>query len=119
MLLALLLAATSLGVSEAVAQTRQEDMTELWERYPLEAPEEGSRSVGAREEDGSKAGPPPRSAEPGGLFALALLFLVIGLTVAGVAGALYRPVARLLNRNRRSSRPPDSAVPSRAENHQA
>lgn len=118
MLLVLLVATTAQEVSEAAAQTQRDDLSELWERYPLEAPEEGSRSVGAREKDISTAEPPPTPAERGGPFALTLLVLAIVLAVVGVAGGLYQAVAGL-RRNRSESLAPDSGEASRAKNHQA
>jgi hypothetical protein len=97
---ALLLAATAFGVSEGSAQTQDGNLNELWERYPLDAPEEGPRAVGAREEDGSTAGPPPEPPDRAGPFPHALLFLALGLAVVGVAGAVRQTL--LVLRARRS-----------------
>jgi hypothetical protein len=91
-LLALLLVATAVGVPVGSAQTQQPDLNELWERYPLDAPEEGPRAVGGQEEDGSTAGPPPEPPDRAGPLPLALLFLALALVVVGTVGAARQAV---------------------------
>lgn len=121
LLFALLLAAISHGAPTATAQTpdQQNDLTDLWERYPLDAPDEGPRPLGTGEEGGSKAAPPADEPEPGGAFALSLLFLAMGLAVVGVAGGVYQGVSALRRRRRGGSRRSRSVAPRRAKNHQA
>jgi hypothetical protein len=120
-LFALLLFAISLGAPAATAQQTQHqdsDMTELWERYPLDAPAVGPGPVGAREEDGSTAVPRADVADPPGVFALSLLFLALGLAVVGIAGGVYHGASWLVARRERSLRS-GSVAASRAKNHQA
>lgn len=102
-LLAVLLVATAVGAPVGLAQTRQPDLSELWERYPLDAPEEGPRAVREQEEGGSTAGPPPESPGRAGPFPLALLFLALALAAVGVAGAVRHVVVGLRRRSRGES----------------
>jgi hypothetical protein len=88
------------AVAPAGAQTQTNDLGELWEQFPLEAPPDDERPVGERERSGSLAGPPPRPEEPAGPLAESLLFLALALGVVGVAGALHQLV-RALRRRRR------------------
>jgi hypothetical protein len=103
-LLAFSLVVTALGVPVASGQTQEPDLNELWQRYPLDPPEEGPRDVGGREERGSTAGPPPESPGRAGPFPLVLLFLALALTVVGVAGAVRQAVLALRARRRSESR---------------
>jgi hypothetical protein len=121
LLFALLLAAMSYGAPTATAQTQeqQDDLTDLWERYPLDAPADEPRPLGTHEEGGSKAGSPADEPEPGSMFALSLLFVAMGLAVVGVAGGVYQGVSALRRRRRGGSVRSGSVAPSRAKNHQA
>jgi hypothetical protein len=100
LLLGLVAAATLLGSTEAAAQTQEGDLTELWERYPLEEPAEDSRPAGTREEDGSKAGSPPAAPKRAGPFAQALLYLALALAVVGVAGGVFKAVGSVREQRR-------------------
>jgi hypothetical protein len=87
LLLVVLVAATLVSTPAAVAQSRHGDLSELWNEYPLEPEEEGTRPVGAREERGSTAGPPPLPARHAGPLPIALLILALVLGVVGLVGA--------------------------------
>ncbi len=121
LLFALLLATISHGAPTATAQTpeQQDDLSDLWERYPLDAPDDGARPLGTGEEGGSKAGSPADEPESGGMFALSLLFLAMGLAVVGIAGGVYQGVSALRRRRRGGSPRSGSVAPRRAKNHQA
>jgi hypothetical protein len=82
------------------APSEQGDLSQLWRVYPLDPAPEEPRSVGAREERGSTAGPPPSPAKPAGPFPLALLFLALALAVLGVAGGALKGLGRLRERRR-------------------
>jgi hypothetical protein len=113
LVLALLVLAMLASAPAGPAQSRQGDLSDVWREYPLDPRPEESRPVGAHEERGSTAGPPPRPAEPVGRFPLALLFLALALAVVGVAGGARQAVASLRARRwygtssarRRSGRP--------------
>jgi len=81
LLLALLAVATLASAPAGIAQSQEEELSELWKQYPLETRDERPRPVGAGEENGSTAGPPPKQAEPAGPIPLALLFLALALGV--------------------------------------
>jgi hypothetical protein len=96
----------------APAQSRQGDLSELWNEYPLVPRVEGPGPVGAREESGSTAGPPPAKpagpppvpAKSAGPLPLALLFLALGLAVVGVTGGALQGLGRLRERRRERGR---------------
>jgi hypothetical protein len=100
LLLVLSLVASVVGVAESSAQTQRGDLSELWERYPLDPPQEGPRAVGEREEHGSTAGPPPEPPGRAGPFPLTLLFVSFALAVVGIAGAVHQAVVGLRERRR-------------------
>jgi hypothetical protein len=110
LLLVLSLVAT-IGVAESSAQAQRGDLNELWESYPLDPPQEGPREVGAREEKGSTAGPPPEPPGRAGPFPLALLFLSLALAVVGIAGAVYQAVVGMRERPRANLDLADAAEP--------
>jgi hypothetical protein len=87
LLFVVLVVATLVSTPAAVAQNRQGDLSELWNEYPLEPEEEETRPVGAREERGSTAGPPPLPARQGGPLPIAFLILALVLAVVGLVGA--------------------------------
>lgn len=99
-LLTLLVVATLVSAPAGPAQGRQGDLSELWGEYPLEPGADGPRSVGAREERGSTAGPPPSGAKPAGPVPLAFLFLALALAVVGVTGGALQGLGRLRARRR-------------------
>lgn len=99
-LLAVLALAGSVATAPAGAQSQPPDLGELWKRYPLEAPPPEQRSVGAREENGSLAGPPPKEAEPAGPIPQAVLFVALALAVVGVAGGARQAFGWLRERRR-------------------
>ena len=98
--LALLVLATLASAPAGLAQTRDGDLSDLWRQYPLDSRDEEPRPVGAREERGSTAGPPPAPATPAGPLPLALLFLALALAIVGVAGGTLRALGRLRGRRR-------------------
>jgi hypothetical protein len=100
LVLALLVLGPLTSTAAGQAQSDQEDLSELWREYPLDPAPEEPRSVGAREERGSTAGPPPSPARPAGPFPLALLFLALALAVLGVAGGALKGLGRLRERRR-------------------
>jgi hypothetical protein len=100
LLLVLSLVGTVVGVAESSAQTQRGDLSELWERYPLDPPQEGHRPAGEREEGGSIPGPPADPPGRAGPVPLALLFLSFALAVVGIAGAVYQVVVGLRERRR-------------------
>jgi hypothetical protein len=83
---ALCLLLAVLAVTASAASAHPDDLGELWQRYPLEAPPPEQRPVGTPERNGSLAGPPPREAKPAGALPQAVLFVALGLAVIGVAG---------------------------------
>lgn len=99
LVLPLVALATLASTPTGLAQSRQGDLSEFWNEYPLDLRVEGPRPVGAREEKGSTAGPPP-AAEPAGPFPLALLFLALALAVLGIAGGAVQGIGRLCERRR-------------------
>lgn len=92
LLLALLAAGVLVTASSAAAQTQEEDLKEFWERYPLEAPDEGSAPAGAAEEQRGPGlstpmlRPPPARGQ--GPLPLVLLSLALAVALVGVAGAI-------------------------------
>jgi hypothetical protein len=113
LVLGLLVLATLASAPAGPAQTRQEDLSDLWKQYPLDPRPAETRSVGGREEPGSTAGPPPPAAKPAGPLPQALLFLAMALAVVGVVGGARQGVVRLrargwsgITRDRRGSRRP-------------
>jgi hypothetical protein len=100
LVLALLVLGALTSTAAGQAQSEQEDLSELWREYPLDPAPEEPRSVGAREERGSTAGPPPSPARPAGPFPLALLFLALALALLGVAGGALKGLGRLRERRR-------------------
>ena len=100
-LVAALVVVVAVSAAAAGAQTQPREMDELWEQYPLEAPPDGQRRVGDREESGSTAGPPPRPTKPGGPFPLALLLLALALAGVVLAIGALRAGAALRGRRRR------------------
>jgi hypothetical protein len=101
LLLALLVVATLVSAAAGPAQGRQGDLPDLWSEYPLEPGADEPRSVEAREERGSTAGPPPAAAKRAGPVPLAFLFLALALAVVGVAGGALQGVGRLRARRQR------------------
>jgi hypothetical protein len=100
LVLPLVVLATLVSAPTGHAQSRQGDLSELWKEHPLDPRVEGPRPVGAREERGSTAGPPPSAAKPAGSFPLALLFLALALAVVGIAGGAVQGIGRLRERRR-------------------
>jgi hypothetical protein len=100
LLLGLLVVATLVSAPAGPAQGRQGDLSELWSEYPLDPGADGPRPVGAREERGSTAGPPPSAAKPAGPIPLAFLFLALALGVVGVTGGALQGLGRLRARRR-------------------
>jgi hypothetical protein len=100
LVLALVVLATLVSAPTSLAQSRQGDLSELWNEYPLDPRVEGPRPIGAREESGSTAGPPPSAAKPAGPLPLALLFLAFALAVVGIAGGAVQGIGRLRERRR-------------------
>lgn len=103
LLLALLAVATLASAPAGIAQSQEEELSELWKQYPLETRDERPRPVGAGEENGSTAGPPPKQAEPAGPIPLALLFLALALGVVLVIGGAVQGIAKLRERRRNRS----------------
>jgi hypothetical protein len=102
LVLALLVLGALTSAAAGQAPSEQGDLSELWREHPLDPAPEEPRSVGAPEERGSTAGPPPSPAKPAGPFPLALLFLALALAVLGVAGGALKGLGRL--RERRQAR---------------
>jgi hypothetical protein len=102
LMLALLVLGALTSAAAGQAPSEQGDLSELWREHPLDPAPEEPRSVGAPEERGSTAGPPPSPAKPAGPFPLALLFLALALAVLGVAGGALKGLGRL--RERRQAR---------------
>jgi hypothetical protein len=94
LLLALLAAGALVAASTAAAQTQEEELEEFWERYPLEAPDEGSAPAGAAEEqrgpDPSRPMLRPPPARGQGPLPLVLLSLALAVALVGVAGGIRR-----------------------------
>jgi hypothetical protein len=98
--LCLLLALVAVTASSAGAQTQSDDLGELWQRYPLEAPPPEQRPAGAPERNGSLAGPPPKEARPAGVLPQVILFVALGLAVVGIAGGARQGIGWARGRRR-------------------